>query len=304
MSVRDHVAIYRRTISRPRAPVICRSSRRACASARCSNGSETELVTEYSAELNLGGDASAVVTRTLQRGEYLIEAREHRDRRAHDGRRGRSGAPSSKIESRATARSLKVVSFATPGELRGHDAQRRSPHQAGPRARCESHAGSGAADARAGELRTRLRCFRRGRRTGRARHARILDRAADKLHEAVAHFEAADDEPMRAQAAYSLAYVQYGPRNEWAAAVRATEIATEAYESVGRRSGHSQRRDAARRRGNRTCRRDECRHAARRAARVVRQLPIGASRRQPSFSRVTRCRCARNTPSTCAPCWP
>ena len=50
--------------------------------------------------------------------------------------------------------------------------------------------------------------------------------------------------------------------------------------------------------------RDECRHAARRAARVVRQrrsAPRGGGR---VFHRVTRCRCARNTPSTCAPCWP
>ena len=43
----------------------------------CSNGSKTDLVTEYSTELNLAGDTPPVVTRTLQRGEYLIEAREH-----------------------------------------------------------------------------------------------------------------------------------------------------------------------------------------------------------------------------------
>src|SRR6476659_4006874 len=75
MSVRDHLAIYRRIISRPRAPVIFAAAVVLCVGA-CSNGSDTELVTEYSTELNLGGDASPVVTRTLQRGEYLIEARE------------------------------------------------------------------------------------------------------------------------------------------------------------------------------------------------------------------------------------
>ena len=62
-------------------------------------------------------------------------------------------------------------------------------------------------------------------------------RAADKLHEAVTHFEAADDEPMRAQAAYSLAYLQYDARDEWAAAVRATEIATEAYKASDDEAG-------------------------------------------------------------------
>jgi hypothetical protein len=76
MSVRDHLAFYRRTISRPRAPVIFAAAGVLCIGA-CSDRSDTELVTEYSAELIVTGDTSPVVTRTLQRGEYLIEAREH-----------------------------------------------------------------------------------------------------------------------------------------------------------------------------------------------------------------------------------
>jgi CHAT domain-containing protein len=58
-------------------------------------------------------------------------------------------------------------------------------------------------------------------------------RAADKLYEAVTHFTSAHDAAARAQAAYSLASIQYNVRDEWAAAVRATEIASEAYGDAG-----------------------------------------------------------------------
>ena len=90
-------------------------------------------------------------------------------------------------------------------------------------------AGAGRATRRAA---TRLRCLRRSLRTGRVATPESWTRAADKLHEAVTHFETADDDAARAQAAYALANVQYAARDEWAAAVRATEIATDAYKAV------------------------------------------------------------------------
>src|SRR6187399_125524 len=116
MSVRDHLAIYRRIISRPRAPVIFTAAVVLCVGA-CSNGSNTELVREYSAELNLGGDASPVVTRTLQRGEYLIEAREL-EIEAH--MTVDAAGIHSELEDRVLRHGaiFKVVSLETPGELR------------------------------------------------------------------------------------------------------------------------------------------------------------------------------------------
>ena len=48
---------------------------------------------------------------------------------------------------------------------------------------------------------------RQNRSRGRPRES--WARAADKLHEAITHFEAADDDAMRAQAAYSLGHLQY-----------------------------------------------------------------------------------------------
>ncbi len=103
--------------------------------------------------------------------------------------------------------------------------------------RCESHAGIG--HPRPAAANCNLASLLSARLASRPRVAtpESWTRAADKLYEAVAHFEAADDEGMRAQAAYFLANVQYGPRDQWAAAVRATEIATDAYESADDEAG-------------------------------------------------------------------
>src|SRR5687768_12540766 len=76
MSVRDHVAIYSGKKSRRCSFVSPAIAVVLCVGA-CSNGSRTEPITEHSTELILSGDTSPVVTRTLQRGDYLIEAREH-----------------------------------------------------------------------------------------------------------------------------------------------------------------------------------------------------------------------------------
>ena len=116
MSVRDHLAIYRRTISRPRAPVIFAAAAVLCVGA-CSNRSESEPATEFSADLNVGGDASPVVTRSLQRGDYLIEAREH-EIDVH--MTVEAGESRTELEDRVPRHGAlyQVVSMAAPGELR------------------------------------------------------------------------------------------------------------------------------------------------------------------------------------------
>jgi tetratricopeptide (TPR) repeat protein len=234
MSVRDHLAIHRRTISRPRAPVIFAAAAVLCVGA-CSNRSETELSTEYSVELNVGGDASPVVIRSLQRGEYLIEAREleidvHMTVDA--------AGIHTELEDRILRHGaiLKVVSLEAPGELRitvrsadHHTKQGRATLRIARWIRPTKELPD---ELQLGFVAYDAACEQTALATPEA-----WTRAADKLHEAVAHFEAADDEGMRAQAAYFLANVQYGPRDQWAAAVRATEIATDAYESVDDEAG-------------------------------------------------------------------
>ncbi len=233
MSVRDHVAIYFRTMSRWRV-VIPAAATVLCVGA-CSNGSRTELVTEFSTELILAGDTSAVVTRALQRGEYLIEAREQE---IDTHLTVSAGGATTDLEDNVPRHGAiyQVVSLAEPGEIQ---VRLRSTDHRTKRGRIALRIARWlrASDQHTSERELGFAAFgAAGEEIARA-NADASTRAADKLHEAVTHFEAADDEPMRAQAAYSLAYVQYGPRDQWAAAVRATEIATDAYKSADDEAG-------------------------------------------------------------------
>jgi tetratricopeptide (TPR) repeat protein len=177
------------------------------------------------------------VTRTLQRGEYLIEAREHEiDVHVTVS----TGGDPTDLEDNVPRHGAiyQVVSLAEPGELR---VRLRSTDHRTKQGRIALRISrwQPARDERASERELGFTAFgKAGEEIARAKTvSEAAARAADKLHEAVAHFEAADDEPMRAQAAYSLAYVQYGPRDQYAAAVRATEIATEAYRSADDEAG-------------------------------------------------------------------
>lgn len=234
MSVRDHVAIYLRTNSRRRVFVIFAVASALCVGA-CSNGSKTELVDEYSTELFLTGDTTPVVTRTLQRGDYLIEARE-------DGIELRltvdAAGKLTELEDRVSRHGVvyQVVSMAAPGELkvtvRSDDHRTRQG-----RASLRIARWNRAPEAKPGELELGFAAFAAACEQAAYATTEGWTQAADKLHESVTHFEAADDEAMRARAAYFLANVEYGPRSQWAAAVRATEIATDAYESLDDEAG-------------------------------------------------------------------
>jgi CHAT domain-containing protein len=232
MSVRDHVATYLRKIPRLRAPGLFAIVGVLCTSA-CSDGSRNDLLPEYAAELTVTGDPSPAITRTLQRGDYLIEAREQ-EIDVHLA--VIAGGERTELEDRVPRHGTiyQVVRFPEPGELqlqlsskdhrtkKGRVALRISRWQPAPEIR-ERESGF-AAFGVAGEQ------IALGTPESAAR-------AADKLHEAVTHFEEADDDPMRAQAAYSLAYVQYGARDQWAAAVRAAEIASDAYKAANDETG-------------------------------------------------------------------
>ena len=171
----------------------------------------------------------------MQRGEYLIEAREHEiDAHMTVDAGGRRTDLEDRVPRHGTI--SQVVSFATPGELRV--TMRSSDHRTKKgRATLRIARWKRPPEARSRELELGFVAYGAACEQAALATPESWTRAADKLHEALAHFEAADDEAMRAQAAYSLAYVQYGPRNEWAAAVRATEIATEAYKSLDDEAG-------------------------------------------------------------------
>ena len=115
MSVRDHVAINFSNILRLRTPLLAAICGVLCTSA-CTNGIQSDLVTEYSSALTLDGDSPAVVTRTLQPGDYLIEAREHEiDARLTVTVDGTAAELADRVPRHGTI--YKVVSVTGPGKL-------------------------------------------------------------------------------------------------------------------------------------------------------------------------------------------
>ncbi|HEU4778594.1 MAG TPA: CHAT domain-containing tetratricopeptide repeat protein [Steroidobacteraceae bacterium] len=228
MSVRDHLAACHRMISRTHA------LRAVCVAAlvsvyACTNSSKSELLPDYSTVLALKDGAPAEVTRNIPAGTYLIEVLEDEI----DVRVLVSVAePAAELEDRVPRHGTiyKVVSLAEPADLR---IQVRSADHATKQGRVSLRIAHWVrpADEKPGDLELGYLAFGAAGEQTALGTPEAWTRAADKLSEAVTHFEAADDDPARARAAYALANIQYGVRNEWAGAIRATEIAADAYES-------------------------------------------------------------------------
>lgn len=224
--MRDHVAICFENISRLRATIAALVAFAACLSA-CSERAR-DPVEALSSDAALGSDKSAAVARTLQRGVYLIEARE----RGIDARINVvTGGKSTTLENRLPRYGavFKVVSLDAPTDVRieavsaDHGANHgnvtirisrwaRAPGE--PATALESGYVAESAAAEQAAVAT----------------SESWARAADLLHEALTHFEAADADAARAEAAYTLAEVQYAARSQYAAAVRACETASEAFQ--------------------------------------------------------------------------
>jgi CHAT domain-containing protein len=205
-----------------------------CTSA-CTKGSRNDPVTEYSTELTLSGDAPFATTRKLQRGVYVIEAREFEiDAHLTVVARGVTSELEDRIPRFGAA--FKVVNLDEPAdiEVRVRSADHRTKQG---RVQLRIARWNRPVDATADERELGFRAFDDAEQLVAAATVEAWARAADKFHEAVAHFEAADDEAMRAQAAFSLAYLQFESRDEWAATIRATEVATDAFEAVDDEAG-------------------------------------------------------------------
>jgi CHAT domain-containing protein/tetratricopeptide (TPR) repeat protein len=233
MSVRDHLAIYHRKSSRVCAlPLVCIAAL-ACLVA-CSK-SRRDAVTEFSAELAVAGDEQPNAIRALAAGVYLVEVTES----AVDVRVTiDAGAVHSELEDQVPRHGVihKVVSLPSAANLRvqvrsvdhpskrGTAAVRIARWQRGINQPADEHELGFAALGSAIEH-------------GAVATPDSWARAADSYNQAVTHFENSGDDGARALAAYSLANLQYVARDDWAAAVRAAEIAGEAFRSAGDRLG-------------------------------------------------------------------
>jgi len=233
MSVRDRVAIYSEYFSRSRVLQI------ACVAcvlllAACSNGTRNDPVAEYSANFDLDADKQLSVSRQLDAGAYLIEVRELEiDLRVVID----AGKTHSELEDQAPRHgsNFQVVRLDAPAEVRlqvrSVDHKTKRGHAVVSIARWRRSAGGPPS-----ELESGFTALGRAGELSAVNSAASLTAAADKLHEALKHFDAAGDAAARASAAYALANVQYG-RDDWAASVRATELAADAYRSADDAAG-------------------------------------------------------------------
>jgi tetratricopeptide (TPR) repeat protein len=206
-----------------------------CVLASGCGGAPGELTTESATELPLAGDATPEVRRDLAAGTWLVEVRE----RGID-LRVTVDAPGVHDEQReATPRHgsfYEVVSLAAPGELRV--VVRSDDHPATRGAALVRIAGFRAArDGEPSPLELGYRAWARAGAENALATPESWARAADKLNEAILHFEEADAEHARAGAAYALANLQHGKRDDWSAAIRAAEVAAEAFDATDDQEG-------------------------------------------------------------------
>jgi CHAT domain-containing protein/tetratricopeptide (TPR) repeat protein len=226
--MRDRVAICFDLFTRSRVRTAALLVLTACLAA-CTERARDPVET-FAAQVPVSGDAPSSIVRTLQRGAYLVEVREQEiDLRVRVDAGGKSRA----LEDRSPRYGgvYAIVSFDSPGELRieisSVDHQTRRGNAAVRIARWVREP-----DAAPGELETGYRAQSEAGELAVVGDPPSWTRAADKLHEAVTHFDAAGDDAARAQAASALAFIQYGPRDQYAAAVRACETAAEAFDDA------------------------------------------------------------------------
>ncbi len=180
----------------------------------------------------------------LQPGVYLVEVRE----RAIDVRTTIDiGGVHSELLDRTPRHGVmfKVVSLSAPAELRVRVSSADHPSK------------KGHAEARIARWRRALDAPASERELGYVAYSAAGEQnaiatpdswalAADKLNEAITYFEAAGDDAARGLAAYTLANLQYAARDDFAAAIRATEIATDAFDETSDDHRRTQRGDLAR----------------------------------------------------------
>ncbi|HUQ12252.1 MAG TPA: CHAT domain-containing tetratricopeptide repeat protein [Steroidobacteraceae bacterium] len=234
--MRDRVATSVSTTSRALRLAIghCCASVLAASLVGCGNAPD-ELATESSTELPLAGDGAPEITRELAAGTWLIEVRE----RGIDARIAVDAPGTHDERSESTSRHgviHDVVSLRSPGALRIVVRSDDNPATSGKVVvRIASFRASG--DAEPSDLQQGFRAWAKADAESSLATPESWARAADKLNEAILHFEAAGDEHARAEAAYALANLQHDKRDDWSAAIRAAEIAAESFDASGDQDG-------------------------------------------------------------------
>jgi CHAT domain-containing protein len=228
--MRDRDATHSRSESRPRAfALVCASSLLAlCA---CTGSSRTDPVELFVDSIQIQGAAPTTFTRSLSAGAYLLEVREHEiDLQLSVD----AGGVHTELKDQVPRHGAlyEVVRLNAPAELRVKIASDDHPTKKGL-AKLRLSQWKRAFDAPPSELELGYDAYAAAGHENALATPEAWTRAADKMYEAVTHFDVAGDDAARAQAAYSLANIQYNARDAWVASVRATEMSADAYDAVG-----------------------------------------------------------------------
>ena len=143
-----------------------------CSRRACTNGSKTELLSDYSADLALTSDSPPEVTRRLPAGVYLVEVQESNiDVRVIVDGSGSHAELEDRVPRHGTI--YQVVSLAAPGEIR---VQVRSVDHRTKQGSVSLRIAHWTREVgeKPGELRTRVHRVRCRRRTVGSRDARIV----------------------------------------------------------------------------------------------------------------------------------
>lgn len=227
--MRDRVATYLEQSPRARAmQILC-----ACVAlgiGACARDPRADLVPQLTRDITLGGDERPRIEQELTAGSWLVEVRERDlDLRVVVDVAGKRTELTDHVPRHGLH--AQVVSTSAPAllaiELQSADHSRKRGQGLVSISRW-SHPAAGTP----GDLERGFAAFGAAGEQTALNTPEANARAADKLHEAATYFEAAGDDSARAQGHYTLANLQYRGRDEWAAAIRATEAARESYESV------------------------------------------------------------------------
>ena len=236
MSMRDRVV----TIARESARSSSRPRAVACAVVfalltACGNAPQ-DPVTISTDEIALQGSQTPELRRQLAAGMWLVEVRERNmDLRATISSPGLDAVELEDATPRHGALH-QVVSLAGPGELR---VMLRSDDN--PATRGHAIVRIARFARAAGEPPGAVELGYRAWAQANAEHARgtpeAWARAADELNEAILQFETGRETSARGGAAYALANLQYLERDDVAAAIRASEIASESFSDAEDEAG-------------------------------------------------------------------
>ena len=231
--MRERDAIYFEKFSRLRALRIAGWS--CCALLAACGAARKDPVVVHTGEIPLAGAADATYTHALTAGTYLVALREGGidARVALQSGNGRVELGDHTPRHGAV---FHVLSLKSPDELRITASSTDHPSRQGTLKVSIARFRRAATDA-PGELELGYVALGDAAQESARGDADARSRAADKFSEAMTRFGESGDDVARAAAAYALANLQYYARDDFAAAVRASEAAIDAFDAEDDEAG-------------------------------------------------------------------